>query len=522
MYDCLIKAVIVGGESSLTDTLRGVQPPEECEVMFIPFDEFDFSVNEPDSVCIFADAGAYAENKDKFAFSAVFSDGKTIPDGFDGSKTDLWVIPENSSCADELVKSCFSALIRNIKLNFDYRRLLICHQTAADDSPDLIWYKDLRGAHMLTNKAFCDLVGKTKEQIYKKGHYYIWDIPQEEYEQGDYVCLESEEVVINAGKTCIFDEKIKTKSGMRQFVTAKSPLYDVNGQLFGTCGVARDVTDLHKINSEMRVVLESVPFGIMLEDNDGNLVSANKPLKKYFPEVEEYEGKNCAEWKLKVMGEAEQAGVNEFPVRYNGLPRILRFTRQSINDIFGEVIGQVIIFQDMTAERLFQKQAVEHANTDFLTGLNNRRSLFSHLDKAKKTAPQMSMITVDLDNFKKVNDTCGHKMGDSVLVQTAEILNSCFKTDFISRLGGDEFLVVITRSLTNTQLTEETQRLIDKFEHRFRDKRELAVMTLSAGISTGILPDGGEHNAEALMYSSDCALYEAKKSGKSRCCFYNE
>ena len=318
----------------------------------------------------------------------------------------------------------------------------------------------------------------------------------------------------------MFDEKVKTKNGMRQLVTAKSPLYDVNGELFGTCGVARDVTDLHKIDSELRVVLESVPFGIMLEDNYESLISANKSLKKYFPEIEQYEGQNCSEWKLKVMGEAIDAGVNEFAVKHNGLPRILRFTKRSVTDIFGETIGQLIIFQDMTAERLFQKQAVEHANTDFLTGLNNRRSLFAYLDKVKKTSSQLSMITVDLDNFKKVNDTCGHKMGDDVLVQTAEMLNSCFKTDFISRLGGDEFLVVITRSVTDSQLQQETQRLVDSFEQRFRDKRELAVMTLSAGISTGILPDGGEHNAENLMYESDCALYEAKKSGKSRCCFY--
>lgn len=520
MYDCLIKAAIIGEGSSLTETLNAVAAPSECEVRFIPFDEFDFSKNDPDSACIFADISSYAENKGKFAYSAVICDGLTIPDGFDSNTTELWVVPQNSNCAEELIKSYFSAFIRKIKMSFDHRRLLICHVTAADDSPDLIWYKDLQGAHMLTNKAFCETVGKTKEQIYKKGHYYIWDIPQEEYEQGDYVCLESEQIVIDAGKTCMFDEKVKTKNGMRQLVTAKSPLYDVNGELFGTCGVARDVTDLHKIDSELRVVLESVPFGIMLEDNDESLISANKSLKKYFPEIEQYEGQNCSEWKLKVMGEAIDAGVNEFAVKHNGLPRIVRFTKRSVTDIFGETIGQLIIFQDMTAERLFQKQAVEHANTDFLTGLNNRRSLFAYLDKVKKTSSQLSMITVDLDNFKKVNDTCGHKMGDDVLVQTAEMLNSCFKTDFISRLGGDEFLVVITRNVTDSQLRQETQRLVDSFEQRFRDKRELAVMTLSAGISTGILPDDGAHNAENLMYESDCALYEAKKSGKSRCCFY--
>ena len=520
MYDCCIKTVIIGNNASVTGVLAEVKPPEECSVSFIPFDEFDFNKNDPDSLCICTDMASFTGNRDKFAYSVLITDGTAFSDCFYDEKSEMWVIPENSGCADELIKTYFAALLRRIKLSFDYRRLLICHETAADDSPDLIWYKNLKGEHLLTNKAFCDSAEKTKEQVYKKGHYYIWDIPQEEYEQGDYVCIESEQVVIDAGKSCIFDEKVKTKSGMRQFVTTKSPLYDINGELFGTCGVARDVTDLHKIDSELRVVLESVPFGILLEDNNETLISANKSLEKYFPDIENYEGKNCSEWKNKVMGEAIKAGVNEFGVKYNGLPRILRFTKQPVNDIFGEIIGQVIVFQDMTAERIFQRQAVEHANTDFLTGLNNRRSLFAYLDKVKKNSAQISMITVDLDNFKKVNDTCGHKVGDDVLVQTAEILNSCFKTDFIARLGGDEFLVVITRGTTEAQLIEEAQRLVDKFEYNFKDKTEFAVMTVSAGISTGALPESGEYNVENLMYSSDCALYEAKKAGKSRCCFY--
>ena len=169
MYDCLIKAVIIGEGSSLAGTLSAVEAPSECEVKFIPFDEFDFSKNDPDSACIFADASSYAENKGKFAYSAIICNGLTIPDGFDSNTTELWVVPENSNCAEELIKSYFSAFIRKIKVSFDHRRLLICHETAADDSPDLIWYKDLQGAHMLTNKAFCETVGKTKEQIYKKG-----------------------------------------------------------------------------------------------------------------------------------------------------------------------------------------------------------------------------------------------------------------------------------------------------------------------------------------------------------------
>ncbi len=523
MYNCLINIILKECTNGESEIFSSVTLPEDCELNFHENCSSHSLEKTPDTAYIFGNAEAYIAGRDNTdgCYCAVITDGMSVPDGFDGGKADIWVIPAESGCRDELLKLYFSSFVKKIKDGFDFRHLNICFETATDSVPDLIWFKDMRGAHLMTNDSFCQVVGKTKEQIYKKGHYYIWDIPKEEYEQGDYVCLESEEVVINAGKTCLFDEKVKTKSGMRQFKTYKSPLYDTDGRLFGTCGVARDVTDLHKINSELEVVLESVPFGIMLEDNNETLVSANAALEKYFPDIKEYEGKNCVEWKTKVMGEAEDSGMNEFTVHLDRIPSILRFSKEPIMDIFGEIIGRVIIFQDMTAERVLQKKTMEHANTDFLTGLNNRRSLFLHLDEVKNS-PQLSMITVDLDNFKKVNDTCGHKMGDNVLVETASMLTSCFKSDFVSRLGGDEFLVVVSRDVSREQLEAETQDFIDIFGARFAEKSDLAVMTVSAGISMGIIPENGVHNAEALMYSSDCALYEAKKEGKSRYCFYED
>lgn len=509
MYTCRINLITIDCSDKVIDVLKSVPVPEDCEITFNNENE-----KTPDTGYIFGSADSFRRSGKAEAdiMSAVITDGNDLPDGAEH----FWVIPSESSFGDKLLKAYITSFIAEIKQKFDYRVMKICLDTATDSVPDLVWYKDVKGAHLMTNNAFCSAVEKTKEQIYKKGHYYIWDIPKEEYDQGDYVCLESEEVVIKAGETCLFDEKVKTKSGMRQFKTYKSPLYDIDGRLLGTCGIATDVTTLYTLNNELNALLESVPFGIIIEDNSENLLSVNKALEEYFPDIRSYEGKSCAEWKKFVMGDAEAAGVTEFAVRKNGVPRILKFSKQPIHDVFGEIIGRVIIFQDMTAERIFQKKTMEHANTDFLTGLNNRRSLFAHLDKVKNS-PRLSMITVDLDNFKKVNDTCGHKMGDDVLVETAAILNKCFKNDFISRLGGDEFLVVINREASREQLESEAQVLIDTFIKRFKSQSELAVMTVSAGIATAVCPESGSINFESLMYSSDCALYEAKKSGK--CCY---
>ena len=515
MYNCVIDIALIGCTFDEKAVFDGLVLPEDCEIKLS-----EYKSERPDSVAVYGSCKLLLDNYSETPYSAVITDGVDIPNGV-ADKADLWCIPAGTPCEIMLLRSYFSALIARAKDNFDGRMYKICLETATDSVPDLIWFKDLRGAHLITNTSFCKAVEKTKEQIYKRGHFYIWDIPKEEYEQGDYVCLESEAVVINAGKTCLFDEKVKTKSGMRQFKTYKSPMYDVNGELFGTCGVALDVTDLQNISNELKVVLESVPFGIMIEDNDETLISFNSSLADYFPEISGYEGKNCAEWKSHVMGEAEGANMTEFAVKKNGVPRIIRFSKEPVQDIFGEIIGNIIIFQDVTAERLFQRRTLEHANTDFLTKLNNRRSLFAHLDKVKNS-PQLSMITIDLDNFKKINDTLGHAVGDDVLVATAELLNECFSKDFVARLGGDEFLVVINRRTDRELLERETQILIDSFCKKFSKNPDFSIMTMSAGIATALLPDGYQHNPESLMYSSDCALYKAKKEGKSRLVFFDE
>ena len=121
--------------------------------------------------------------------------------------SDLWVMPSpaDGECCERLIRTGFKRLMDNMISRADSRRTEICLSTAIDSVPDLVWFKDSRGAHLNVNNAFCKAVEKTKSQIYKKGHYYIWDIPKSEYDQGDYVCLESEDIVI--GKISMIGRK---------------------------------------------------------------------------------------------------------------------------------------------------------------------------------------------------------------------------------------------------------------------------------------------------------------------------
>lgn len=520
MYQCYLGIITVSSNKKLAEILKTASQPEDCSAAVIEQSELTENVESYDSAVIFDGIEAFKKNAVYLGVhtrtvviippeaAAYIGDVKDRAD-------DIWVVP--SEGADDLVGFYAEKLIMTMKAAYDFRLQTICMATAFDSIPDLVWFKDVRGAHLMVNNSFCEAVDKTKEQIYKKGHYYIWDIPKEEYDRGDYVCLESEDIVINARETRVFDEKVKTKSGMRQFITYKSPLIDVDGRIFGTCGIANDVTMQHNLNSELEVILDSMPFAILIENEAGNVVTKNARFDEFFPEFSTIVGKNSAKWKSKVL--KGHQNDKEFTVKVGGENYFLISTERPIFSIFHEKIGSAIILTDVTKQTKSRQQNMLSANTDFLTGLYNRRMLFAHLG-LHRCDPHMAMITLDLDNFKAVNDTYGHHTGDRALIDTARLLRDCFKGDFIARLGGDEFLVVITRECQEEQILTETQHFLEVLQNHFDNKEEFSVMTASAGIAAYTLKGEKEHNFENLMKCSDSALYKAKNSGKNMCCVY--
>lgn len=431
----------------------------------------------------------------------------------------LWVMPQERY-QKELLTIYYKKLLLFMKNVADNRKQKICFDTLIDSLPDLIWFKDRKGAHLIVNDGFCGAVEKTKEQIYKKGHYYIWDIPKEEYEQGDYVCLESEDIVMEARKTCLFDENVKTKGGMRLFKTYKSPLIDENDEIFGTCGFAHDVTELQNISKELSIVLNSLPFAVVIENPKGMAISVNPEFLKYFPREHLGEGQSFADWKQKLLEEKAVKNGENMEIELNDREDkiVLMYSEAPVVDIFGETLGKIDIFRDITIEKKFGEQTLYAATTDFLTGLNNRRSLFRHLDE-KISCPHMTVITLDLDNFKQVNDIYGHKEGDRALVETSRLLKECFPEDFIARLGGDEFIVIQSREITEDELEKEVNHMFETMHAYYKSDEKFSRMTVSAGAAISVIAEGQNHEIENLMQRSDKALYTAKESGKAKYVF---
>lgn len=106
-------------------------------------------------------------------------------------------------------------------------------------------------------------------------NYYIWDIEPDEYAKGEYVCLESEEIVLREKKNCLFDETVKIKDSMRKFKTYKSPLFDRDGDVLGTIGAGK-MLDLQNLQIEMNILFESLPFGVIATDKDQCVTGVNR------------------------------------------------------------------------------------------------------------------------------------------------------------------------------------------------------------------------------------------------------
>ena len=172
--------------------------------------------------------------------------------------------------------------------------------------PDMMWYKRIDGIHMLVNDAFCEIVRKKKSDIHGKDHFYIWDVPRPQDGDGDFACAESEELALQSGKTYICEEMVKTRKGMKQFTTYKTPIYDNLGNIFGTVGLGHDATNLKNLGLELSILIENMPFPMSIFTGDFHVVRMNRHFKELIGNALMPVGDSSQASSLDGISEAEQ------------------------------------------------------------------------------------------------------------------------------------------------------------------------------------------------------------------------
>jgi diguanylate cyclase (GGDEF)-like protein len=273
--------------------------------------------------------------------------------------------------------------------------------------------------------------------------------------------------------------------------------------------------------------LDSMSHGLVMGDASGEITVANHRLREFFDLPDELTGINVAGLAEKIaqagrMSRADQAQFtaaweNHISQRDAGV-----FTQTIEGRIYDfrcepmEMGGFVVVVEDVTTARLASREIERMAHFDVLTGLPNRLQFHGKLVTALKAKPkagqQISLLSVDLDQFKEVNDTRGHPTGDELLCLVAKRLRQCVHgADLVARFGGDEFQVLIHTDDDDQALGAIAQRIIDTVSASYTI--DGAIVTIGASIGIAQCPRHA-NDADELLRCADMALYRAKGEGR--------
>ncbi|MEN8141669.1 MAG: EAL domain-containing protein [Thermodesulfobacteriota bacterium] len=282
-------------------------------------------------------------------------------------------------------------------------------------------------------------------------------------------------------------------------------------------------------------VLDNIVEGVVVTDTKANIVSINKsvPAITGFSEAELL-GENPRLWRSEHHDDAFYQTMwqdllakgywrNEIWNRNkDGKVYPAQMTITALKDGAGRVVNYVSVFSDISAAKESQEQMEFLAQYDQLTKLPNRALMNDRISQAIKGARRnglsFALMLLDLDNFKAINDTQGHKNGDILLIQVAErLLAAVRQSDTVARLGGDEFVALLPDCDGPAQATQVAEKIIKTLATPFDLEGQEAHISASVGIT--IYPNDGDC-ADTLLKSADTAMYHVKHQSKNNFQFY--
>lgn len=313
---------------------------------------------------------------------------------------------------------------------------------------------------------------------------------------------------------------------------------DENGDVFRVFGVSQDITEQKIADAcikQAATVYETTTEAIFIIDLNKSIISINPAFTAITGYSEQHAlGQDPAmlssgyyepHFFYDFWDELKTKGVWQGELWYKHNDGHIFPTWQSINGIkdeLGNIIQYVSVFSDITRIKESEALIRYQANYDELTDLPNR-ALFQDrmqiaMKLAKRSKMKVGLMLMDLDRFKWVNDTMGHKAGDHVLEEVARRLEQAVRTsDTVARLGGDEFIVILPELKHGT----DTELIADKILSTFTNPIDIEgrEVFISGSIGISIYPDDGG-DVGTLQKNADSAMYSAKEAGRNRFHYY--
>ncbi|WP_417359550.1 EAL domain-containing protein [Gallaecimonas pentaromativorans] len=341
------------------------------------------------------------------------------------------------------------------------------------------------------------------------------------------------------GKSLRYDVEHRLKLGEHwRWIHAVGRVVDIDsrGRALRVSGIYQDVTERKQLEGEINLyarAFENTAEGVLILSSDKAILSVN-------PAVERISGFDRAQLQDRDLGVllseefldtdlwqavlAKGAWTGECSLRRrDGSLCALWLNISHMDDSASSSSHFVVVFSDMTERKSAEFELRRLANYDVLTGLPNRglfmKRLTQALEKAQGNESSLALLFMDLDRFKMVNDTYGHRVGDGLLIEAASRLQEVVgEKDTVARLGGDEFVVIIQDISGPEQIVPLCESLLEALAMPFNIYGRQFFLSTSIGVS--LFPDDG-NQPEALLRNADMAMYHAKDEGRNNMQFYS-
>ncbi|MGR9105316.1 MAG: EAL domain-containing protein [Gammaproteobacteria bacterium] len=422
----------------------------------------------------------------------------------------------------------------NRRLIDDMRSHEALVQSILDNTPAVIYIKDPAGRYQLVNGAYEKFSKLSRQHIIGKTDHQLFSA-----EIADrFRCNDLR--VLDGGSAIEFDEQAPHEDGFHDYLSVKFPLLDSTGQVHAICGISTDISDRKAAERRLRQsakVFESSGEGLVITNAEGTILDVNPAFTAIMGyEKTELLGKNPRLWKsdrhsreffTQLWRSVREKGHWRGEIwnrRRDGslIPELL--TINQVLDEEGHVLSYVAVYSDISQFKQSQAKLEYLAHHDALTDLPNRvlfQARLEHgIERAERGGSNLAVVFLDLDQFKQINDSLGHNVGDQLLTLTATLLKQQLrKADTVARIGGDEFIFLLEDIFDSEDVIYTVEKILRAFDSEFLLAGHRLRITPSLGIS--IYPEDGR-DAETLLRNADSAMYRAKAEGRNTYQFYTE
>ena len=262
-------------------------------------------------------------------------------------------------------------------------------------------------------------------------------------------------------------------------------------------------------------VLHAIPYSVLYTDPNDTILAMNQVFKQTFSIDDSMLGK---QFDLKILNcnNRGKVGPNRSFLEFKDGSDAVIMEKVTLTEE-ETVTGYLYTFRHQKLAEQEEKKISGLADRDYLTNLYNRRGLYNYYEHLEQGGVN-HFLFLDLDNFKIVNDVYGHAVGDELLICVGKEIQKCLKGGVVSRIGGDEFVVVIPGTYSQEEVIEMAKAMLTSISQM--DYRKEVVSTVSTSIGI-ILDQPRELSLDDILYKCDSAMYRAKESGKNQYVIFN-